>query len=410
MNVKGLLLGTFGMVAATGAAAADLPVAPEPIDYVRVCDAFGTGFFYIPGTETCLRVSGRVRVDYRYYNNDGLEHAGPSGSNRGRNVNRTRFFTRAYLNLDSRTNTEFGLLRTYAQVYWSHITGTATASTTLYYGFIQWGGLTAGRAESFYNFYAGDTFAAIFTPSYSDIRTNLLAYTAAFGNGFSATLSLEDGSFRRTSIIPANPGFTDAYGGHWYPDLVANARVDQAWGSAQIMGALHDVRDGVGPVDDSEIGWAIGGGARFNLPMIASGDQINIQATYSKGAITYAGEPDDMFAGVLGLSVFGVDGIRRPGGRILLTTAWSVAGGFTHFWTPSVSSAFTGSYMDVDQGVGRITDFEQWDIQGNVVWHPASGFIVGAEVEYRYVDYSIPIRGSGDHDDIVGLMRFQRSF
>ena len=27
----------------------------------------------------------------------------------------------------------------------------------------------------------------------------------------------------------------------WVPDIVGNLRVDQAWGSAQIMGALHDV-------------------------------------------------------------------------------------------------------------------------------------------------------------------------
>ena len=31
------------------------------------------------------------------------------------------------------------------------------------------------------------------------------------------------------------------YGGFQAPDVVANLRVDQAWGSAQIMGALHDV-------------------------------------------------------------------------------------------------------------------------------------------------------------------------
>jgi len=39
-------------------------VMAEPVDYVRVCDAYGSGFFYIPGTETCLRISGYV--DYQY--------------------------------------------------------------------------------------------------------------------------------------------------------------------------------------------------------------------------------------------------------------------------------------------------------------------------------------------------------
>lgn len=30
------------------------PAFAAPVEYVRVCDAYGTGFFYIPGTETCI--------------------------------------------------------------------------------------------------------------------------------------------------------------------------------------------------------------------------------------------------------------------------------------------------------------------------------------------------------------------
>ncbi len=37
---------------------------PEPVEYVRVCDAYGKGYFYIPGTETCMRLSGNVRTDF----------------------------------------------------------------------------------------------------------------------------------------------------------------------------------------------------------------------------------------------------------------------------------------------------------------------------------------------------------
>ena len=60
---KSLLLGSAAaLVAVTGAQAADLPVV-EPVDYVKVCDAFGSGFHYIPGTETCLKFSGRVRTE-----------------------------------------------------------------------------------------------------------------------------------------------------------------------------------------------------------------------------------------------------------------------------------------------------------------------------------------------------------
>ena len=65
MTLKSLLFGSAALLAAgTGAQAADLPTA-EPVEYVRICDAFGTGFFYIPGTDTCLRISGRVRARRR---------------------------------------------------------------------------------------------------------------------------------------------------------------------------------------------------------------------------------------------------------------------------------------------------------------------------------------------------------
>src|SRR4051794_22684202 len=62
----GLALGaaiwSAGLVAAQ---AADLPSkAAAPVEYVRVCSQFGSGFFYVPGTDTCIKLAGRVRADY----------------------------------------------------------------------------------------------------------------------------------------------------------------------------------------------------------------------------------------------------------------------------------------------------------------------------------------------------------
>ncbi|HVV93278.1 MAG TPA: porin, partial [Hyphomicrobiales bacterium] len=37
-----------------------------PVRYVRVCNAYGKGFFYLPGTQTCLQVSGLARMDVDY--------------------------------------------------------------------------------------------------------------------------------------------------------------------------------------------------------------------------------------------------------------------------------------------------------------------------------------------------------
>src|SRR6185312_7715160 len=66
MNIKSLLLGSAAaLVAVSGARAADAVVVaePEPMEYVRICDVYGAGFYYIPGTETCLRVGGYIRYD-----------------------------------------------------------------------------------------------------------------------------------------------------------------------------------------------------------------------------------------------------------------------------------------------------------------------------------------------------------
>ena len=101
MNIKSLLIGSAAALAAvSGAQAADAIVAaePEPLEYVRVCDAFGTGFFYIPGTETCLKFGGYIRFQTDF----GRNQSGTSDWDS---------FTRAQFEIDTRTDTELGALR-----------------------------------------------------------------------------------------------------------------------------------------------------------------------------------------------------------------------------------------------------------------------------------------------------------
>ncbi len=115
MNIKSLLLGSAAaLVAVTGAQAADAIVAaePEPMEYVRVCDAFGTGYFYIPGTETCLKIGGYVRaqLNWEHVEND------PDGNDFGLDAR-----TRAYLSFAAKNDSEVGTigsfiaLRTWAE-------------------------------------------------------------------------------------------------------------------------------------------------------------------------------------------------------------------------------------------------------------------------------------------------------
>ena len=66
-SVKTLLLGTAaGLVAVAGAQAADMPVKAAPVNYVKICSLYGDGFYYIPGTDTCLKLGGYLRVQAEY--------------------------------------------------------------------------------------------------------------------------------------------------------------------------------------------------------------------------------------------------------------------------------------------------------------------------------------------------------
>ena len=76
--VKSLILGSAaGLVAMGGAQAADLPVKAKAVEYVRICSLYGAGFYYIPGTDTCIKLGGYLRADTTFnggnYGQPGLE-------------------------------------------------------------------------------------------------------------------------------------------------------------------------------------------------------------------------------------------------------------------------------------------------------------------------------------------------
>ena len=112
MNIKSLLIGSAAaLVAVSGAQAADAIVAaePEPMEYVRVCDAFGTGFFYIPGTETCLKIGGFVRFETGF----GRDIGGLVGYAAVGGHSDWDSYTRAQVTFDARNDTELGTLRSF---------------------------------------------------------------------------------------------------------------------------------------------------------------------------------------------------------------------------------------------------------------------------------------------------------
>jgi hypothetical protein len=413
---KSLFLGSVaGLAAVAGAQAADLPAKKAAaVEYVRVCSTYGAGFFYIPGTETCLRVGGRVRAEFRY-----LEPTDRSQDAIG-------FRTRGRLNIDARTATAYGLLRTFVRFEMTRDTGVYGFSATtanVDQAFVQFGGLTAGRTVSFFD--NSDLPTGHFgTLRFSDAPTvNVFAYTFSFGNGFSATIAAEEGRFAGTAFGTTSV-FTEA--GQTMPDVVGNLKYAGTWGSAQISGALHQLRsddlivfpDGSTDFPDSELGWAITAQGSINLPMLAAGDALWLAATYADGALGYLGFGSSVTVGALTESV--VDAYVGVDGDIHTAEAWSIAGGLRHYWTPTIRQNVFGSYARVEYGndaplafpggLGIAADFNEWRAGTNVIWSPVAGLDLGVEVLYANIDPRGPDPVNLKNDVWEGRLRVQRDF
>ena len=332
--VKSLLLGTAaGLLAVAGAQAADMPVKAKPVEYVKVCSLYGAGFYYIPGTDTCLKVGGYIRVQTELKAGSSGQAYGAGGALTQAKFDRVdsndiNWTARAVVTLDARTQTDYGTLRSYIRAGWNQSTpglvgagttpcNTGAANNCLAYwdrAFIQFAGFTVGRGQSFFDLF---TYGGAYT--YLNVRTagdtgaagvDLWAYTVQFGNGVSYTLSLEDpsghGKFGTCDGSAAcwtiNGGFTNDNGlvlqggsnnGFRVPDIISNLRIDQAWGYLGLSTAIHDVSGAYylspnnvnngHPAD--KYGWAIAVGGLLNL---AGGDIVGANFVYANGAPGYA--------------------------------------------------------------------------------------------------------------------------
>ena len=82
LSTRKLILGSAAaLLAIGGAQAADLPVKAKAVEYVRICSAYGAGFWYIPGTDTCIKVGGYLRADTTF--NGGIHGRRPGMATSG---------------------------------------------------------------------------------------------------------------------------------------------------------------------------------------------------------------------------------------------------------------------------------------------------------------------------------------
>ncbi|MEE9314864.1 MAG: porin [Rhizobiaceae bacterium] len=229
MTLKALLLGSAAaMIAVSGARAADAVVAePEAVEYVKVCDTYGSGFYYIPGTETCLSINGYARVEYIYTSTN----AGSTGA----------FVYRARVNFDARNETDYGTLRSQIRIQGdgagrslttdsgADTWGNGDANAYIDRALISIGGLQFGYSDSFFTTNHGYGWQRAANDGYySYDQAIMLQYTYA-ANGFSATVGIQD-SVGSTTLLG---------NGAENPDLYVGASYAASWGRVAAS-YIHD--------------------------------------------------------------------------------------------------------------------------------------------------------------------------
>ena len=411
MNIKSLLLGSAAAaVAFTGAQAADAIVIaePEPMEYVRICDAYGAGYFYIPGTETCLKISGWVRYQIDTRDRDARVSWTDANGDRqsesiGGNFNltsRTPGATwaitdrddgwsktaGAQINFDARSETEYGTLRGWAQLEGTAANASEATDINILINraVIQLGGLWMGYADSLFSSssniggsslgnYGGFTYADTFGYHYE--QHNQIGYQFNGGNGFWGAISLEHDN-----------------NANYVPDVVGKVAFSQGWGGVWLAAAYDEDADGIG----------VRAGVQGNFaPLTVRLDgyyQGNADVKYGRnarwaiqGTALYQINPS--FGIAAGLEY-----------RDRLNTNASVANSMlaTAGFAPTGE---TGMYYSKSNGFAA---------QLGINWQPVKNFQVGADVVYNRERYRL-IDVNGDalrvsQDNTHFRLRFQRNF
>jgi hypothetical protein len=414
-SFRGLLLGAGAVIFATaGAQAADLPLKAKAVEYVRVCSLYGAGFYYIPGTDTCIKLGGYIRAEVGALTNSnyGGAYSGPAGAD-NRLSNNYQWRSREDFNVDTRTATEYGVVRTYADVVFTWSSGTysgvgngATQYSTgaassgsltsvnglsndgisggtlgVYYAFIQFAGFTMGKAVSAFDApwtnYPGNNFDGLVGGSGNVNGVNQFTYTADFGQGITAAISAEDQSQFFTSNIWNTSGISaggvlggsyglNSIGGTVSPDIIGMVRVDQAWGLFQASFAGHDnhaayygATEVTGHPEDK---WGYAAQLSLSIKNIPTGpgDVINVQGIYTDGASRYnfqslANTSFAMYGNSgsayqsVGFAGVG-DAVFGNGTGLSTVKTWGARGAFTHNWDAHWNTAIYGAYAAVNYG------------------------------------------------------------
>lgn len=323
----------------------------EPVDYVRVCDAYGEGFFYIPGSETCLKIGGYVRNEIA--TGDDVYWGGT--------IDGFKTKTRATLRFDARNETELGTLRSNLEMRFENTSSGAKSYVSE--ALIELGGFSVGLADSLF---ANWTWAAgnvVYDDViyYSGDRTMQASYTHDFGNGFSAMIGAEEGtgSWELETVnalgVASRQWFDLRADG--LPHLIAGVKYEQDWGTFFGM-AAYDTRYDA---------WALK--ARVNLEV---SEAISL---FFMGS--YQSDP------------------ARPNYYGSWYGDWALWGGVSA--KISEKATFNGQVVFEENGT--------WATSLNVAYEVAPGFKITPEFNYTAFR-----NFRGEQDAFGGVVRFQRNF
>lgn len=396
--IKRLLMGSVAaLVGATGARAADAVVVaePEPVEYVRVCDAYGAGFFYIPGTETCLQISGYVRYQVGTESYTGGEIDPDTNRMSGSTPDFLTYGaypdeegwikeTRARVDFDARSETEWGTLR--GRIRFQATWGGANSGSNPFsdgpvstdQAYIDFGGFRAGYTESAWvesqragvAAYGSHSWGSM---SYGDTQRHQISYSFGSAEGFAATLSLED----------------DALSGHGFiPDVVGTVSYNQGWGAVWAkLGWQDDIANTPEfPGYDAQSGWGAQVGMQWNIPN-APGSSLRLLGFYA--------DSDTRFG--VGSPISGITG--GNGGA-----EWSVLGSYLHQFNDNFTASVGAQYFS-DFYVGQsdqTTGQSGYELEIALAWTPVTNFEIRTEVYYDKVE---DLDGSAS-----GFLRFTRNF
>jgi hypothetical protein len=423
--VRSLLLGSAASVVVFASAqAADLPTRKgEPTaEYVKVCRIDGIAGFVIPGSDTCLKITGYAMAQVEAGNlTQQYAWAGANGSEKSLALgastasrNAIGYATRAEVELIAKTNTAYGILTSDVDMQYNYGSGYdnfGAGTGFLNHAYLNWAGITAGKANSFFSFFgAGPAWADIFSPDRQTYNQPLLlAYTATFGGGLSATISLEDPVLAGPSAGEPPLAGTDeeiiansSYLGQRSPDIVASVDLMQGWGGAHLSGVAHNVYMTDGTYNLNTWGYAIDGGLKVNLPMIGEGDNIELQGVWSRNAVWYSGISDAMFGENGQVNGNGVmmpvaDAFSNLNGTWATPTAWSLTAiSELHFGPlfsidPEISYAnLTWSGLSGAMSGALSTDSQSWIVGAIGHWDPVAHLDFSLELLYQTTHQSMP--------------------